>query len=70
MNKRQKTKIEYMLKSLGFLKNRTFEEAYDLFQMFQFGLKKVPITVMINQLDCVCQIEKVGKYRPQNNDWW
>lgn len=65
----QEQKAEKMLRNLGFMHCRTFYQAYELFKGFHFGLRgNVKIEEMLDHLDFMCQVERVGPYAPHYPD--
>jgi hypothetical protein len=59
------------LKALGYMPRLGFFEAWDSFRASYFGLKATKPADILDMLDAVCQVERVGPYAPNYDgmDW-
>jgi hypothetical protein len=63
-----------MLKALSCIKvaenkghkgEAAYDYALDMFQSFHFGLSRLPMADVLDHMDFVCQVERVGQYEPR-----
>lgn len=66
---RQVRNVKKMLRALGYMPRLELLAAWEAFKQTHFGLSYRTVDQVVEHMDFMCQLERVGDYEPEYPDW-